>query len=225
VRKLLVVVVLVAGCKGGKRFKMPSSSMEPTIAIDSTVTVESGDPIARGDVIAFHDPCQPDREYIKRAVALANDTVEVRCGVVVVNGKPITATLVAAKTTYKDHDERSEKSYEREVSRYREQGYDIFDDINRPAKTARSEAGQRDFPDPDRAPSCANNMDSDPKAGANQKPGEIVVTKPEAPACEPHAHFVVPDDSVFVLGDNRGNSNDSRIWGVVPLSNVTGHVR
>ncbi|MGE0173154.1 MAG: signal peptidase I [Oligoflexales bacterium] len=34
--------------------------------------------------------------------------------------------------------------------------------------------------------------------------------------------FVVPKDSVFVSGDNRDNSTDSRIWGPVPLSYVRG---
>jgi signal peptidase I len=35
---------------------------------------------------------------------------------------------------------------------------------------------------------------------------------------------VVPEGSVFVLGDNRDHSNDSRAWGPVPLSLVYGKV-
>jgi len=34
--------------------------------------------------------------------------------------------------------------------------------------------------------------------------------------------FVVPEDSLFVMGDNRDNSTDSRTWGVVPMSYVRG---
>lgn len=34
--------------------------------------------------------------------------------------------------------------------------------------------------------------------------------------------FVVPEDSYFVMGDNRDNSTDSRAWGVVPESYVKG---
>jgi signal peptidase I len=35
----------------------------------------------------------------------------------------------------------------------------------------------------------------------------------------------IPEGSVFVLGDNRDNSRDSRHWGFVPLGDVLGRAR
>jgi signal peptidase I len=35
-------------------------------------------------------------------------------------------------------------------------------------------------------------------------------------------NWIIPQDSLFVLGDNRNRSSDSHRWGMVPLENVIG---
>lgn len=42
------------------------------------------------------------------------------------------------------------------------------------------------------------------------------------PACSFPRSIVVPRDTVYVLGDNRGDSDDSRFWGPVPVDWVIG---
>lgn len=54
----------------------------------------------------------------------------------------------------------------------------------------------------------------------NQPLGEDYVAEPPNYQWGPE---VIPKDQLFVMGDNRNNSNDSHIWGFLPKKNVIGH--
>ncbi len=242
-------------------FKIPSSSMYPTVEIGDHIFVNKfiyGMRIPwtntklfqlraprRGEVIVFVQPCEPDVDYIKRVIATAGETVEVRCNVVYVNGVANPNVLVAAESEYQDYDEGTATTpgrwFMRSISEYRETSpsgdYDVYQDPGRPARdkslaglddSSANPGDSNDFPHIGEGahtvpPSCAS---SGSHIETNQLPGTIVETKPPGPGtkvCEPQLHYVVPPGHVFVFGDNRFNSRDSRVWGAVPLDNIKGN--
>lgn len=150
---LLIIVVAVGLATLFTRFVMqpyeiPSGSMEQTIEVGDRVFSEKvsymfGDPV-QGDIITFEDPADSERVLIKRVIATGGQTVDLRDGVVYVNGTPLDEPYAQGKPSY---------------------------DLN---------------------------------SG---------ITYP----------YTVPEGYVWVMGDNRTNSADSRAFGAIPLESVTGH--
>ncbi len=70
--------------------KVEGTSMMPTLEDQERVFINKFvyklEPIERGDVIVFRYPRDPAKSYIKRVVAVAGDHVQIRAGVVYVNG-------------------------------------------------------------------------------------------------------------------------------------------
>lgn len=233
-------------------FKIPSSSMYPTLEIGDHIFVNKfiyGVRIPwtrvkllelrapkRGEVIVFIYPCDPERDYIKRVVALGGDTVEVRCNIVYVNGVAVPSKMVEGDTCqYEDYDERDDHWFPKSCSRYEETvngtPYDTFHDADRPARDQKLAQGvltqgdSRDFPQRGAPPpSCSQSDDASKAAAIDQVRGKIVETKPESQAktCDAQLHYIVPPGHIFAMGDNRNNSNDSRVWGSVPIENIKG---
>ncbi len=73
-------------------FHIPSGSMIPTLLIGDFILVDKVTyhfrPPERGDVVVFHFPLNEDVYYIKRIVGVPGDRVQVKNGVLYINGKP-----------------------------------------------------------------------------------------------------------------------------------------
>jgi len=132
-------------------FIVEGESMETTLHNSEKLVVNKavyylGDP-QPGDIIVFH--AEKTRDYIKRVIAVAGDTVEVRNDQLFVNGKLVEELYLA-----------------RHKAEAKEQGEPFF---------------TNDFPP-----------------------------------------VKIPADHIFVMGDNRLNSQDSRAIGPVAVSTVVG---
>jgi len=169
---LLVLAPMLLRLLVMEAFKVPSPAMMPTLLVGDHFFV-SKLPFRprRGEVILFRYPLDPSVDYVKRVVALAGDTVQLRDGHLSINGV----------------------------------------DLSRPAPSG----------------TCEEALEGEPALdwpcevwaeGGGSYPYQVI----ENARHDPFGPFTVPPATVFVLGDNRPNSSDSRAWGAVPLANVKG---
>jgi signal peptidase I len=141
-------------------FRAPSRNMEPTIHEGDTflvnvATLRTRDP-AVGEIIVFQFPPRPEVLYVKRVVATGGTTIEMRKGVIWLDGSKLEEPWLPREP----------------ITRTSMNGHQI-----------------------------------------ELRPEDIYYDLPPTPV--PEGHF-------FVLGDNRGNSSDSRHWGLVPRDMIIG---
>ena len=181
-------------------FKIPSSSMVPTLAVGDLILVnkfiygirlpvinkkiiEVNHP-QRGDVMVFRYPKDLSLDYIKRVVGVPGDKIVYKNKRLTINGEAIMYQPLA------DHLDEERLSYSKQF--------------------AENLTGvEHRILNDETAPSYVQNPDAFPQH-------ELCSYNVEGFAC------TVPTGHYFMMGDNRDNSLDSRYWGFVPDKNIVG---
>jgi len=108
-REVLITLILALIIFFGARatiqtFIVVMTSMEPNFHDGQRLVVNKaaymfGEP-GRGDVIVFLDPNGQQEDFIKRVIALPGDTVEIKGGVVLVNGTELDELYITSPPKY-----------------------------------------------------------------------------------------------------------------------------
>lgn len=75
-------------------YKIPTGSMIPTLLVGDKIFVDKltyrFDLPKRGDIVVFKYPLDPKKDFVKRLIGLPGERIEIRGGVAIVNGRPLT---------------------------------------------------------------------------------------------------------------------------------------
>ena len=202
---LLVIAVsfgftLAWRMEAAEAFKIPAASMVPTLQVGDLVMTDKLSlrwrPPARGEVVVFWNG---DRPFVKRVIAIGGDRVKVERGVPVVNGTAAPRRSLGAYR-YRDFEDEGGGSGTwtvRDGFRWQEEhGGHRYQVLSGDAEPT----ADHDYPTAGDGPPCGP------------------LTQAPDGAC------MVPPGTLFLLGDNRDNSNDSRSFGAVPVDRVIGRV-
>ncbi|HUU02924.1 MAG TPA: signal peptidase I [Myxococcota bacterium] len=232
-----VIIALMLRAFVIEAFQIPSGSMIPTLRVGDHIFVNKmsygiripllplsifGKKIPavsfnwsmpeRGDVIVFITPENEEEDYIKRVVAVAGDTIEVKNGMLAVNGSMLPMAQ-GIPFVYDDLDEDGEFRGRAATKRFEEsmgQGGRRRHDILRRSCTSYRDCLGVALPQCDLKTGACVPIES----GCDQETGLCNQAN--------YGPFKVPKAHVFCMGDNRDNSRDSRVWGSVPMEFIKG---
>ena len=210
----VAVAVLVLRSFLFEPFRIPSDSMMPTlldgdfILVDkfsyglrlpviNTKILDTGSP-KRGDVVVFRYPLDPSENYIKRLVGLPGDHVTVRDDRLIINGKVI---------PFKITDTYTDGCYSNMQLALEHLGAHTHQALLCPVPLEVT---------PYPLPGCRRSDARGYVCGGTAPPGAEALIEPEV------VTKVVPPGEYLMVGDNRDNSDDGRVWGFVPDANLVG---
>lgn len=148
----------------------------------------------RGDIVVFHYPEDLKIDFVKRLAGLPGDTLEIRDGRILVDGRPLAEEVFAQRRYYNQGD---------------------FGAAGRAVRIPKKG---------DRLPLTAATLPLYRQLIVNEghrieeRDGRILV---DGAARD---EYTAEMNHYLLLGDNSANSKDSRVWGFVPERDIVGNV-
>jgi signal peptidase I len=194
--------------------RVPTGAMKNTILPGERLVVNVlGGDIARGDLIIFKFPVDPSTLFLKRVIALPGETVrlDLKESKVLINGEELAEQRVFVEPDENDANALKTSPDTRATTSGQWAVY-YFDAALRFFGEASDDFGA-DYAvrDPYRVPKKGDFVSERIK---NDLKARKVY---DADGDEKY-----DSDQYFCLGDNRDNSEDSRYWGTVPRTFITG---
>jgi signal peptidase I len=221
-------------------FRIPSGSMENTLLVGDfllvnklaygirtpryvpftnlaipSITLPLFRSVRRGDVVVFEFPGKHGGEppsgpeyYIKRCIGLPGDTINIRSGYVIVNAREVllpsrAKSSVTAGTIQREIVDAGQPSH-------------VSIDGNNFGPTIVPKKGDIIRVTPSNLAAWKIFIEREHHTVELSSSGSIAIDGVAT------SHYVVAQDYYFMLGDNRGNSLDSRFWGFVPDDHILG---
>lgn len=221
-------------------FRIPSGSMENTLLVGDFLLVNKlayglrtpryapftnlaipsfalqlSGTVRRGDVVVFEFPRQQSGElpagpeyYIKRCIGLPGDTIAIRSGYVMVNGREVLLPSHAKSSMFTGIAQTDVADMG--------QPFHLAIDGNNFVPTIVPKKKDMVSLTPSTISLWKKFIEREDHRVEVSSSGPIAIDGVET------SHYVIEHDYYFMLGDNRGNSLDSRFWGFVPDDHILG---